>query len=175
LNYQIETNDCDGAAEFFQGDTQMAVYTGDCGNLVPVACGDDIDFGGGNYYSNVFFETELDETYYIMVDGYDYTAFNAEPATGEFCLNVVQVLTNVEENDLLGLNAYPNPTSNVLNLNADLNLDYVRVYNMVGALVMEQGFQTNNAQLNVADLEAGIYVVEITSGDLRSSIRFVKK
>ncbi|MDG1159218.1 MAG: T9SS type A sorting domain-containing protein [Flavobacteriales bacterium] len=175
LNYQIETNDCNGAAEFFQGDTQMAVYSGDCGNLVPVACGEDVNLGGGNFYSNVFFETEADVTYYIMVDGYDYTAFNADPATGEFCLNVVQVLTNVEENDLLGLNAYPNPATDVLNLNADLNLDYVRVYNMLGALVMEQGFQTNNAQLNVVDLEAGIYVVEITSGDLRSSIRFVKK
>lgn len=60
-------------------DTQIAVYAMSCdGN--EVACNDDIDTDGGNYLSSVTVATEAGTMYYVVVDGYYYTAI----ATGYF-------------------------------------------------------------------------------------------
>ena len=174
--YSIETTDCDGTAAFFEGDTQMAVYSGDCDNLVPVACSEDIDLPGGNYYSYVFFETTADTEYYILVDGYDYSAFNdGEPATGDFCIDVLQTTSNVDEQELIGLNAYPNPAQDQLTLTADEKIDFITVYNVVGEMVLNEQVNSNRTTLDVAALQAGIYIVEAQAGAITSSTRFVKK
>ena len=55
-------------------DTQLNIFSGDCGNLVSVACNDDIS--STNYNSSATWEAVAGTTYYIMVDGYDNNAAN---------------------------------------------------------------------------------------------------
>lgn len=92
--YFIEANECgDDPIDF--GDTQIAIYTGDCGGLTPVACVDDGPnaMAGGPFPAGLEFETEEGVTYYMFVDGFgpDF------PADGEFCLEFTQLTQNSVE------------------------------------------------------------------------------
>ncbi|MGB0423518.1 MAG: T9SS type A sorting domain-containing protein, partial [Flavobacteriales bacterium] len=175
-SYAVETTDCDGTAEFYQGDTQMAIYSGGCDDLTAVACNDDLSFAGQDYYSYNFIETEDGVEYFILVDGYNYSDFvDGEPATGDFCLDVTQTTVNVDESSLIGLSAFPNPATDILTLTADQKIDFATVYNVLGAQVSNTQINANRTDLNISSLEAGVYIVEVTSGTQVSTLRFIKK
>ncbi|MGB0931131.1 MAG: hypothetical protein ACPGVB_10165, partial [Chitinophagales bacterium] len=71
------------------GDTQMAVYTGDCGALEIVAASEDNfmvpGYGSGNFAAGVVIETEAGVTYSIMIDGFD-------TSVGQYCITTTDVL-----------------------------------------------------------------------------------
>jgi len=93
--YFIETGDC-GAANYIEdGDTQMAIYTGNCGSLSPVACNEDSPNAvAGNYISGLELQTVAGTTYYMMIDGFNL--FNgAQISAGEFCVNFTQLTGSV--------------------------------------------------------------------------------
>lgn len=48
-------------------DTVLAVYTGSPGALAEVACNDDINFGGNNWFSRLSVALEAGTTYYVLV------------------------------------------------------------------------------------------------------------
>lgn len=57
---------------------------------------------------------------------------------------------------------YPNPTSSILTVETVANMEVLSVYNALGQEVIRQtNINTNNLQLNVADLENGIYFLQI--------------
>lgn len=77
------------------------------------------------------------------------------------------------------LNVYPNPTSDILNVNvslvnaADLSLD---VFNALGQRVMTKDFGTMMSgqvvhQLDLSGLESGVYTVNMTAGNDVSTVR----
>ena len=77
------------------------------------------------------------------------------------------------------LNVYPNPTSDILNVNvslvnaADLSLD---VFNALGQRVMSKDFGTMMSgqvvhQLDLSGLESGVYTVNMTAGNEVSTVR----
>ncbi len=70
-------------------DTQIAVYTGGCATLTPVACNEDGPNGssGSSYPSLVEFMTEAGTEYLIMVDGFSFNGANSD---GEFCMFITQ-------------------------------------------------------------------------------------
>jgi hypothetical protein len=73
------------------------------------------------------------------------------------------------------VNAYPNPTSNYLNIQYNLieNADVlVEVHDVLGSKVLEQQLgtrsnQTQNHKINVSGLKEGLYFVTINAGDSR--------
>lgn len=74
------------------------------------------------------------------------------------------------------LSAYPNPTTNELNIaisGAHLNQSHlIKIYNMVGELKMEDTIKPyQNNVLNVAELSAGMYFIKTANG---KSIKFIK-
>jgi hypothetical protein len=173
--YTITTGDCGGTATFFEGDTQMAVYSGSCGSLVAEECNEDIDFNGLNYYSEVTIETEAGVEYFIMVDGYDYTSFGGDPASGDFCLTFTQTEVSVSELNSVQVSMYPNPANAELNIRANGVVSSVEVYNVVGELVLTANPRNSFVTLNVDALEGGIYTVRVTTANGESVQRFVKQ
>ncbi|TVZ52568.1 M36 family metallopeptidase [Dokdonia sp. Hel_I_53] len=100
---------------------------------------------------------------YIVVIGASATGFAA--GSDSFVDNGATALTS--------MNLYPNPVSSTLNV--DLNgatADKVVVYNLLGQRVVDQKFTPS---LDVARLESGIYIIEVTSGDTVLNKRFIKK
>jgi len=88
--YFIEatTAGCSVGTAIDDNDTQIAVYTGDCGALVPAACNEDgSNASSGNYPSALDLQTVSGTEYYIMVDGF---SFNGTWSDGEFCMQITE-------------------------------------------------------------------------------------
>ena len=73
------------------------------------------------------------------------------------------------QNQISGLQVYPNPTKNILNITTDLNsTKNIEIYDMVGKKVLVENIQT---QLNVSSLVTGMYIVKITEDGKTSTKR----
>ena len=82
--YRIRTVQCNATDYIDAGDTQAAVYTGDCMSLTPAVCNEDESYPA-QLNALIELETEVDSTYYMLIDG-----FGARD--GEFCLEITQVV-----------------------------------------------------------------------------------
>lgn len=178
--YEILTSDCDGTADFYEGDTQMAVFIDACSIIdigpAPSGCNEDIDFDGSNYYAGTVIETEVGVNYFVMIDGYDYTGFGGVPATGDFCIEVTQVeVVSVEEANVIGLQLFPNPATDVLNLRADRQITGVEVYDVTGKLVDSFVPNTVRTEIDVQEWMTGMYTIRVMAGDAIVIERFIKK
>ena len=60
---------------------------------------------------------------------------------------------------------YPNPVQDVLYLKGAANMQQIEVMNLVGQVVLSQQVNTNQVQLNLSDLRAGIYNLRIKIAD----------
>jgi sugar lactone lactonase YvrE len=89
---------------------------------------------------------------------------------------VVRKVTNAEQagiaqlkNKNVELSIYPNPATDVLNIqmNQSNNLDIktIEIFNMVGESVYRQVTSTLNCQINIADLYAGVYLLKVETNN----------
>lgn len=69
-----------------------------------------------------------------------------------------------DENDnLIDMMVYPNPVVNEININTEMAIDRVEIYNLQGQLVK---FVSNNPKtINVSDLASGTYMINIVAED----------
>ena len=75
------------------------------------------------------------------------------------------------QNQILGLQVYPNPTKNILNISTDSNsTKTVQVYDMIGKQVINTQIEN---QLNVSNLTTGMYVAKITEDGKTSTTKLV--
>lgn len=74
------------------------------------------------------------------------------------------------------LNLYPNPTTDVLNVNLDRSMvgGEIHVYDVTGALIFSETITRSAMGLDVNALNAGVYVVIARSDEQVGSARFVK-
>jgi hypothetical protein len=91
--YYIRTNNCSTPVSNYidDGDTQIAIYTGTCGSLVPYTCNEDGPEATSvpeHYPAGLNVPTIVGETYYMLIDGFKF--FNAL-STGEFCIFISQI------------------------------------------------------------------------------------
>ncbi|MCB0570889.1 MAG: T9SS type A sorting domain-containing protein [Phaeodactylibacter sp.] len=86
-SYFIEALAC-GDNPIGDSDTQMALYSGSCGNLTPVACSEDGPNAASGYYpAGMEIDLEDGVTYYMMIDGFgpDFEQI------GEFCVEFTKL------------------------------------------------------------------------------------
>lgn len=70
---------------------------------------------------------------------------------------------------------YPNPASNVLNIESALSIEKVAVYNLLGQEVIAQNPNSSNFALDITNLQLGVYIVKTTIGGNVSSTKFIKE
>jgi hypothetical protein len=117
--------------------------------------------------SSVTFTANGTSTYYIMVEGYG-------TATGSFELTIACVL-NADSFDNNNFMAYPNPVKDVLNLSYTSDISTVTVMNMLGQEVISRNLNATPAQVDMSQLSAGAYIVNVTIGDTVKTIKVVKQ
>ena len=76
------------------------------------------------------------------------------------------------ENHDMNISVYPNPANNVLNINANSNINRVEVYNMMGQMVGMYNVNDMNAQISTTALANGVYTVKITTENGMSTKKF---
>jgi hypothetical protein len=99
--------------------------------------------------------------------------------SGGFDLDAVGIIhqqaVGIEELELMTVNIFPNPATDVLNIIISSNDFYsVFITNLIGQKVLEVNKQLNASSLLVNELNQGIYFLTIINGDKQKQIRFVK-
>ena len=69
---------------------------------------------------------------------------------------------------------YPNPTSNILNIEANGAIQNIAVYNVLGQEVMNKQTEGTSISLDVSSLNSGIYVIKTMIDGNVSSTKFIK-
>jgi subtilisin family serine protease len=77
------------------------------------------------------------------------------------------------------INLYPNPANDVLNIALDRNESQLQfnVYDVSGRRLAQNTVvgSNNNFELNIAALQTGIYLIELSATDWKQTLRFVKQ
>lgn len=85
---------------------------------------------------------------------------------GSIEINRIQIIDpstlNIDNNELLDISVYPNPTSNYVNINT-LDGANIKVYNIVGKVVKSVTTLSNDYSMDVSDLSTGVYLVKLIS------------
>ncbi|MFZ4435201.1 MAG: T9SS type A sorting domain-containing protein [Flavobacterium psychrophilum] len=77
--------------------------------------------------------------------------------------------------DLAQVNMFPNPSSDLVTISAAKTMDTIAIYSIVGQEIKQIQPNTASATVDVADLQAGIYVVKVTTDGVTATSRLVKK
>lgn len=80
---------------------------------------------------------------------------------------------SVKSNEIEGLQVYPNPATDVVNISSDANaLKEVAIFDLTGKKVLET--ETMNS-VNVSSLNAGVYMLQVEENGKKSSRKLVIK
>ena len=167
--YNITTIPCDATNYIGDGDTQMAIYSGDCSDPVAVACNED-DPNADDFRAAVELETEDGVEYLLMIDGFgpDFEQM------GEFCVEVTNLTTvSVYATKDKGIHVFPNPTTGQLIIENILP-NRIKVLDQFGRIVLEQN--DGSPLVNLAEQSSGVYTLLIQlDDDSWASLLVVKK
>jgi fibronectin type 3 domain-containing protein len=115
-----------------------------------------------------YFDEVAAGTYYYQVTAV-YAAngeeCESEPATAYENADqdyVIVEVTAIDENGVSGMMVYPNPTRGALNIMAE-GLTQVTVTNALGQVMYDNAVATDNAVIDMAQYEAGVYMVRIVT------------
>lgn len=159
---------------------------------VPVAAGDIIvvevshaDVNGGLFLMGAVDPTATGTSGYIkaancsITTPTDISTINVgtppAPANGKIVLDLVENASASSEQFFTeNFTLYPNPTTDILNIASKngLNASEIRITDLSGKVVKVQKDATT---INVSDLSAGTYLIDITTKDGKASSKFIKK
>ena len=144
------------------GNWNLRIYTEEGGpapvpgGIVPNKYNIELDGELVGATANLTFTLEAPDT-----DVHTYTVYYVDANYGISCPMSIdyQVELGVIENEVVN-SIYPNPTSGDLYINA-MNMTRISIVNTMGQVVYEQNVSGNEAVIDMAKFEAGVYMVNI--------------
>lgn len=88
---------------------------------------------------------------------------------GQFSSNGI---LGINQSILEGINIYPNPTQDILNISNAESAD-IQVFDLLGRTILSKGKISLNEQLNVSSLNAGTYFIQITKEGATTTKKFI--
>ncbi len=82
-------------------------------------------------------------------------------------------VTGIESTSNESLVLFPNPTDAFLNLPSSARINEVRIFDVQGRIVKQEVSNVN--QINVSDLDAGLYILQANMNNRLVSARFIKQ
>lgn len=70
---------------------------------------------------------------------------------------------------------YPNPTRSQLNVSATKNISTVELFNILGQKVQSITVNANQKQLDISNLQNGVYLMEVTIDNRKESFKIMKQ
>lgn len=163
--YRIRSVNCNNAAPYLS-DSQVAIYSGACGNLAPVACNDDEDEPNQVYNFSIDLPTQNGTSYRMLVDGYNF-------AEGRFCLEVTKTgVSSVIDISQTNIQVFPNPTEGDIQLR-NVTAEKVEVMDYLGRLVLSDLNPGSN--MDISQVADGIYFLKIYDGNHVYTTKVVKQ
>ena len=82
---------------------------------------------------------------------------------------------STEKFETLGVTMYPNPTSSKVTIEAKNSIERVSLHNVLGQEILVKTPKSQTTNLDISNLQAGVYVVKTTINGKVASSRVVKK
>ena len=79
------------------------------------------------------------------------------------------------KNEIDGFSFGPNPTTGILNLKANVTLDQVAFYSILGKEIMSIKIKDRTLEVDLSKLPTGLYIARVSSGDIIQSFKVIKK
>ena len=103
-----------------------------------------------------------------------YFDFNPAITTNESLTEFVTVLSN--DNFVFNnLKVYPNPVTNILNINNDKIIDKIEISNVLGQTVLTKNINTFQSKIDISNFTNGFYFVKIISAENEKILKIVKE
>jgi hypothetical protein len=129
-------------------------------------CADEFNHEG----PTVVTETEYFQSYYNLPN-ITYNALCSDNSGKE--LGTVS-----QKNTTLNYKLYPNPVQNTLNIDTDdfVTVSSIKIYNTIGQTIHEYSKETltKHTELSLSELKTGSYLIEISSGQEKTTKKFIK-
>lgn len=101
------------------------------------------------------------------------TANDASGMVGSKTITISNQSVGITESSFEALTVYPNPTNGILNIDTEENIESVKIIDYTGKTV--KIFDGKNTQIDISDINNGIYIVEIANTQKKSIIKLLKK
>jgi len=93
----------------------------------------------------------------------------------EFFSVIVDGVSSIEEPQFAGLKILGNPVANELRLEADEKIELIHIVDVAGKVVKQQRVNSTSVQVQVNELQAGVYFVVLSTEGEFHTVRIVKK
>ena len=100
---------------------------------------------------------------------------------GSFALHILKInnppawLEVLETENLQSFNIYPNPVEDNLNIQCATSIDQIKISDLQGRLIKTIQLNSENYNLDLANFEAGQYIISIHSGNKIERKNFIKQ
>ncbi len=168
----------DGKVEVVHSDTAgdwssfvFAVYYGPTYNT-EISC--DIIYISGHtapYDIKTITGLTAGSTYYLRTYDYGNNDFGISP----FYLRTTAAASGIENIASLDFNYYPNPASDVINVNAQGNIQKIELYNINGQVVKSIEPNNEKATLDISTLPNGLYLMKVQNDKSVKTVKIIKK
>lgn len=74
-----------------------------------------------------------------------------------------EVITNIEDFVIAGINIYPNPARNATTIVSDVYIKEISVINIIGDIVADYNVNAKQYNLNISNISKGVYFLKITT------------
>jgi hypothetical protein len=146
-----------------------AVYSGSCGALVLVDCDDSSSATPNDQpLISVSGRTPGEVLYFRVWE-------SGNDISGTFLVSAYDASLSSGSFDNANFSAYPNPVKDVLNVSYTSEISSVRVINMIGQEVISKNINETSSQIDMSQLSAGTYIVNVTVGDTIKTLKVVKQ
>ncbi|NDP28391.1 MAG: T9SS type A sorting domain-containing protein, partial [Flavobacterium sp.] len=116
---------------------------------------------------------EINQTFTPTVLGtYSVIVSSGTCSVNSDCIVISRLKT--DSFDVNAFNFYPNPVKDNLNLSYSKEIIGVKVFNMIGRILLEKSINATTAQLNMSGLSSGTYFVEVKSLDSYKTFKVIK-
>ncbi len=129
-----------------------------------------------NYRFDIPQQMNGSESVYVMIEG--ATAdLNLSQGLGidDFIVEYAEALGVDNPSDLDVFRLYPNPATTVLNVNAASTIANVRILNTIGQVVLEQNMNNTASQIDISNLAAGAYLIQLKDSQKTITKKFIKQ
>ena len=162
IQYELTIIENDGTVTPDSGTLANGVYTYNDGTVVEITA-----------VANTGFVFD----YYEITDSNGITNSSTNPLSITMTENMIveAIFTStagINDNINLDFIVFPNPVSNLLNIQLNEEINNIEIFNLIGQKIIE----SNTKQINVSNLENGVYLIKVNTISNKSvTKRFVKK
>lgn len=150
-------------------DSGLAAYYGTCdGEIEMIACNDNISSTEVNSRISITNGYPGEE---LLIRVWEIGNDDQKP----FTISAWSTSLTTPEFKTDKFKTYPNPVQNIVNLAYDQIITDVRIYNALGQAIVSKEINDKNGSIDLSQLPAGPYLVQITSNGITKNTTIIKQ